>query len=134
MSDRVVNTANKLGGAEATVYTSVDEVPDAYLSDVKNGATGWYDPTTHTVHVYLPNCADANEAERTVLHEKIGHEGMEVLLGGEDGVRKFANFVYNSVAASTRGKILDIANKYDPDWKNPDRMNVGTQGVYRSFG
>ena len=127
VSDRVVNTANKLGGAEATVYTSVDEVPDAYLSDVKNGATGWYDPTTHTVHVYLPNCADDNEAERTVLHEKIGHEGMEVLLGGEDGVRKFANFVYNSVAASTRGKILDIANKYDPDWKNPDRMNVGTQ-------
>lgn len=127
VSDRVVNTANKLGGAEATVYTSVDEVPDAYLSDVKNGATGWYDPTTHTVHVYLPNCADVNEAERTVLHEKIGHEGMEVLLGGEDGVRKFANFVYNSVPTSTRGKILDITNKYDPDWKNPDRMNVGTQ-------
>lgn len=127
VSDQVVNTANKLGGAEATVYTSVDEVPDAYLSEVKNGATGWYDPTTHTVHVYLPNCADANEAERTVLHEKIGHEGMEVLLGGEDEVRKFANFVYNSVAASTRGKILEIANEYDPDWKNPDRMNVGTQ-------
>lgn len=127
VSDQVVNTANKLGGAEATVYTSVDEVPDAYLSEVKNGATGWYDPETHTVHVYLPNCADASEAERTVLHEKIGHEGMEVLLGGEDEVRKFANFVYNSVAASTRGKILDITNKYDPDWKNPDRMNIGTQ-------
>ena len=127
VSDQVVNTANKLGGAEATVYTSVDEVPDAYLSDVKNGATGWYDPTTHTVHVYLPNCADANEAQRTVFHEKIGHEGMEVLLGGEDEVRKFANFVYNSVAASTRGKILEIANEYDPDWKKHDRMNVGTQ-------
>lgn len=127
VSDRVVNTANKLGGAEATVYTSVDEVPDAYLSDVKNGATGWYDPTTHTVHVYLPNCADANEAERTVLHEKIGHEGMEVLLGGEDEVRKFANFVYRSVGKDVRGKIIDFANKYDPDWKNPDRMNVGTQ-------
>lgn len=127
VSDRVVNTANKLVGAEATVYTSVDEVPDAYLSDVKNGATGWYDPTTHTVYVYLPNCADANEAERTVLHEKIGHEGMEVLLGGEDGVRKFANFVYRSVGKDVRGKIIDFANKYDPDWKNPDRMNVGTQ-------
>lgn len=127
VSDQIVNTANKLGGAEATVYTSVDEVPDAYLSDVKNGATGWYDPTTHTVHVYLPNCADANEAERTVLHEKIGHEGMEVLLGGEDSVRKFANFVYRSASKDVRGKIIDFANKYDPDWKNPDRMNVGTQ-------
>ena len=127
VSDRVVNTANKLGGAEATVYTSVDEVPDAYLSDVKNGATGWYDPTTHTVHVYLPNCADANEAERTVLHEKIGHEGMEVLLGGENEVRTFANFVYHSASKDVRGKIIDFANKYDPDWKNNDRMNVGTQ-------
>lgn len=127
VSDRVVNTANKLGGAEATVYTSVDEVPDAYLSDVKNGATGWYDPTTHTVHVYLPNCADATEAERTVLHEKIGHEGMEVLLGGENEVRKFANFVYRSASKDVRGKIIDFANKYDPDWKNNDRINVGTQ-------
>lgn len=127
VSDQVVNTANKLGGAEATVYTSVDEVPDAYLSDVKNGATGWYDPETHTVHVYLPNCADASEAERTVLHEKIGHEGMEVLLGGENEVRKFADFVYRSVGKDVRGKIIDFANKYDPDWKNNDRMNVGTQ-------
>lgn len=127
IADSVVNTANKLDGAEATVYTSLDEVPDAYLSDVKNGATGWYDPTTHTVHVYLPNCADANEAERTVLHEKIGHEGMEVLLGGENEVRKFANFVYRSASKDVRGKIIDFANKYDPDWKNPDRMNVGTQ-------
>lgn len=127
VSDQIVNTANKLGGAEATVYTSVDEVPDAYLSDVKNGATGWYDPTTHTVHVYLPNCADANEAERTVLHEKIGHEGMEVLLGGENEVRKFANFVYRSASKDVRGKIIDFTNKYDPDWKNNDRINVGTQ-------
>lgn len=127
VTDRVVNTANKLGGAEVTVYTSVDEVPDAYLSDVKNGATGWYDPTTHTVHVYLPNCADADEAQRTVFHEKIGHEGMEVLLGGEQGVRKFADFVYKSVGKETRGKILDFANKYDPGWSNPDRINVGTQ-------
>ena len=127
VSDRVVNTANKLGGAEATVYTSVDEVPDAYLSDVKNGATGWYDPTTNTVHVYLPNCADADEAQRTVFHEKIGHEGMEVLLGGEQGVRKFADFVYKSVDKKTRGKILDFAHQYDPGWNNPDRINTGTQ-------
>ena len=127
IADSVVNTANKLGGAEATVYSSLDDVPEEYRSEVEQGAKGWYDPETHSVHVYLPNCEDGNDAQRTVFHEKIGHEGMEVLLGGEDEVRKFANFVYNSVAASTRGKILEIANEYDPDWKNPDRMNVGTQ-------
>lgn len=127
IADSVVNTANKLGGAEATVYSSLDDVPEEYRSDVEQGAKGWYDPETHSVHVYLPNCEDGNDAQRTVFHEKIGHEGMEVLLGGEDGVRKFANFVYRSVGKDVRGKIIDFANKYDPDWKNPDRMNVGTQ-------
>lgn len=127
IADSVVNTANKLGGAEATVYSSLDDVPEKYRSEVEQGAKGWYDPETHSVHVYLPNCEDGNDAQRTVFHEKIGHEGMEVLLGGEDGVRKFANFVYRSVGKDVRGKIIDFANKYDPDWKNPDRMNVGTQ-------
>lgn len=127
IADSVVNTANKLGGPEATVYFSLDDVPEEYRSEVEQGAKGWYDPETHSVHVYLPNCEDGNDAQRTVFHEKIGHEGMEVLLGGEDGVRKFANFVYRSVGKDVRGKIIDFANKYDPDWKNPDRMNVGTQ-------
>jgi hypothetical protein len=126
-ADKVKNVANVLGGAEAVTYTSNADVPEEYRVAIELGAKGWYDPTTHTVHVYLPNCADANEAQRTVLHEKIGHEGMEVLLGGEDEVRKFANFVYRSVGKDVRGKIIDFANKYDPDWKNPDRMNVGTQ-------
>ena len=127
IADSVVNTANKLGGAEATVYSSLDDVPEEYRSEVEQGAKGWYDPETHTVHVYLPNCEDGNDAQRTVFHEKIGHEGMEVLLGGENEVRKFANFVYRSVGKDVRGKIIDFANKYDPDWKNPDRMNIGTQ-------
>ena len=127
IADSVVNTANKLGGAEATVYSSLDDVPEVYRPEVEQGAKGWYDPETHTVHVYLPNCEDGNDAQRTVFHEKIGHEGMEVLLGGENEVRKFANFVYRSVGKDVRGKIIDFANKYDLDWKNPDRMNVGTQ-------
>ena len=127
IADSVVNTANQLGGAEANVYTSLGDVPEEYRSEVEQGAKGWYDPETHTVHVYLPNCEDGNDAQRTVFHEKIGHEGMEVLLGGEQGVRKFADFVYKSVDKETRGKILDFANKYDPGWSNPDRINIGTQ-------
>lgn len=126
-ADKVMNVANVLGGAEVTSYTNASEVPDEYKEAVEQGARGWYDPTTHTVHVYLPNCADADEAQRTVFHEKIGHEGMEVLLGGEHGVRKFADFVYKSVGKETRGKILDFAHQYDPGWNNPDRINIGTQ-------
>lgn len=126
-ADKVKNVANVLGGAEAVTYTSSADVPEEYRVAIEQGAKGWYDPETHTVHVYLPNCEDGNDAQRTVFHEKIGHEGMEVLLGGENEVRKFANFVYRSVGKDVRGKIIDFANKYDPDWKNPDRMNVGTQ-------
>lgn len=126
-ADKVKNVANVLGGAEVTSYTNASEVPDEYKEAVEQGARGWYDPSTHTVHVYLPNCADADEAQRTVFHEKIGHEGMEVLLGGEQGVRKFADFVYKSVDKKTRGKILDFSHQYDPGWNNPDRINVGTQ-------
>lgn len=126
-ADKVKNVANVLGGTEVTSYTNASEVPDEYKEAVEQGARGWYDPSTHTVQVYLPNCADSDEAQRTVFHEKIGHEGMEVLLGGEQGVRKFADFVYKSVDKETRGKILDFANKYDPGWSNPDRINVGTQ-------
>ena len=125
--DVVKNVANTLGGAEANVYASVESVPEEYRADVERGAKGWYDPSNHTVHVYLPNCEDANDAQRTVFHEKVGHEGMEVLLGGEQGVRDFANFVYKSVDGDTRGKILDFANKYDPEWKNSDRLNEATQ-------
>lgn len=125
--DVVKNVANTLGGAEANVYASVESVPEEYRADVERGAKGWYDPSNHTVHVYLPNCEDANDAQRTVFHEKVGHEGMEVLLGGEQGVRDFANFVYKSVDGDTRGKILDFANKYDPEWKNADRLNEATQ-------
>lgn len=124
--DVVKNVANTLGGAEANVYASVESVPEEYRADVERGAKGWYDPSNHTVHVYLPNCEDANDAQRTVFHEKVGHEGMEVLLGGEQGVRDFANFVYKSVDGDTRGKILDFANKYDPEWKNADRLNEAT--------
>lgn len=126
-ADKVKNVANVLGGAEVTSYTNASEVPDEYKESVEQGARGWYDPSTHTVHVYLPNCADADEAQRTVFHEKIGHEGMEVLLGGEQGVRKFADFVYKSVDKKTMGKILDFAYQYDPGWNNPDRINIGTQ-------
>ena len=126
-ADKVKNVANVLGGAEVTSYTNASEVPDEYKEAVEQGARGWYDPSTHTVHVYLPNCADADEAQRTVFHEKIGHEGMEVLLGGEHGVRKFADFVYKSVGKEARGKILDFAHQYDPGWNNPDRINIGTQ-------
>ena len=69
IADSVIDTANQLGGAEAHVYTSFVDVPEEYKKEVEKGARGWYDPETHTVHVYLPNCASGDEAQRTVFHE-----------------------------------------------------------------
>ena len=127
MVERVKATGESLGGAEAHVYTSFADVPEEYKKEVKKGARGWYDPETHTVHVYLPNCASGDEAQRTVFHEKIGHEGIEVLFGGEEGVKDFAKFVFSSCGKEVREKVMEIADQYDPEWKHPDRTNVGTQ-------
>ena len=127
IADSVIDTANQLGGAEAHVYTSFVDVPEEYKKEVEKGARGWYDPETHTVHVYLPNCASGDEAQRTVFHEKIGHEGIEVLFGGEEGVKDFAKFVFSSSGKEIREKVMEIADQYDPEWKHPDRTNVGTQ-------
>ena len=127
IADSVIDTANQLGGAEAHVYTSFVDVPEEYKKEVEKGARGWYDPETHTVHVYLPNCASGDEAQRTVFHEKIGHEGIEVLFGGEEGVKDFAKFVFSSCGKEIREKVMEIADQYDPEWKHPDRTNVGTQ-------
>ena len=127
MVERVKATGESLGGAEAHVYTSFVDVPEEYKKEVKKGARGWYDPETHTVHVYLPNCASGDEAQRTVFHEKIGHEGIEVLFGGEEGVKDFAKFVFSSCGKEIREKVMEIADQYDPEWKHPDRTNVGTQ-------
>ena len=127
MVERVKATGESLGGAEVHVYTSFVDVPEEYKKEVKKGARGWYDPETHTVHVYLPNCASGDEAQRTVFHEKIGHEGIEVLFGGEEGVKDFAKFVFSSCGKEIREKVMEIADQYDPEWKHPDRTNVGTQ-------
>ena len=127
MVERVKATGESLGGAEAHVYTSFVDVPEEYKKEVEKGARGWYDPETHTVHVYLPNCASGDEAQRTVFHEKIGHEGIEVLFGGEEGVKDFAKFVFSSSGKEIREKVMEIADQYDPEWKHPDRTNVGTQ-------
>ena len=127
MVERVKATGESLGGAEAHVYTSFVDVPEEYKKEVEKGARGWYDPETHTVHVYLPNCASGDEAQRTVFHEKIGHEGIEVLFGGEEGVKDFAKFVFSSCGKEIREKVMEIADQYDPEWKHPDRTNVGTQ-------
>ncbi len=69
MVERVKATGESLGGAEAHVYTSFADVPEEYKKEVEKGARGWYDPETHTVHVYLPNCGSGDEAQRTVFHE-----------------------------------------------------------------
>ena len=127
MVERVKAIGESLGGAEAHVYTSFVDVPEEYKKEVEKGARGWYDPETHTVHVYLPNCASGDEAQRTVFHEKIGHEGIEVLFGGEEGVKDFAKFVFSSCGKEIREKVMEIADQYDPEWKHPDRTNVGTQ-------
>ena len=85
---------DSLGGKGKVVSdaSELDHTGKKALRQNKDMA-GYYDPKTGEVVVYLPNCHSRVDIERTVQHEKIGHEGLRGLLG-KDRHKKFLQKVY----------------------------------------
>ncbi len=84
--------------------SELDETGKRALRENKR-MTGYYDPKTGEVVVYLPNCSSQVEVERTVLHEKVGHEGLRGLLGGKEQHKKFLQKIYLGMSKETRSEI-----------------------------
>jgi len=117
-----------LGGVKVNAVTSADA--DAKLkAEIEAGTKGIYDPNTHTVTLLLDNIEDANDAVRTVFHEKLGHEGLVDLLGGQDEVNKFGTFVYRSAKNNVRKRILDKADEIDSEWMDGARYSKAAQEI-----
>lgn len=93
------------------------------------GTKGWYDPNDNTVHVALDEVEDADEAVRTVYHEKLGHEGLVALLGSQEAVDKFGQFVYDSASKDLRKRIVAKAAENDAYWQDSKRMSKAAQEV-----
>lgn len=58
---------------------------------------GWYDIKTGKVHLYYPNITDKYDAQKTVVHEVIGHKGMRGLLG-EEGYKDMMRRIYTHMS------------------------------------
>ena len=117
--DAAEETAEMLGG-EKVVFES--EGPE-------EGTLGWYDPNDNTLHVVLPEHADADEVRRTVFHEKLGHEGLVALLGDQDKVNDFGMFVFHAATDKVYQRILEKADEIDPTWSDHQRYSKAAQEV-----
>ena len=77
-ADAIDEIASKVGYSVFTVTGDKITGPDA---DVKRKAKAWYDPNTDTVTINLDNVVSAEDAQRSYLHEVIGHYGLRELFG-----------------------------------------------------
>ena len=75
------------------------------------GAKGWYDPKTGQVVVVLPNAESADDVEATILHEVVGHKGLQELVG-KDQFGKFLDEVFEGVNEAVRNGIVERSKRY----------------------
>lgn len=75
------------------------------------GAKGWYDPKTGQVVVVLPNAESADDVEATILHEVVGHKGLQELVG-KDQFGKFLDEVFEGANEAMRNGIVERSKRY----------------------
>lgn len=75
------------------------------------GAKGWYDPKTGQVVVVLPNAESADDLEATILHEVVGHKGLQELVG-KDQFGKFLDEVFEGANEAVRNGIVERSKRY----------------------
>lgn len=71
----------------------------------KRGAEGWHERATGEIAVVLPNCRDAAEVQKTILHEAVGHYGIPELLGRERA-DEFYRRVFRSLDKTTQARLM----------------------------
>ena len=96
----------------------------------EEGTLGWYDPNDNSVHVVIPNHSNAEEVKRTVFHEKLGHEGLVSLLGSQEEVNKFGQYIFKSASKELRRKMLGKADDEGYGWDDPLRFSKAAQEVF----
>lgn len=86
--DNIISTVNEvnksLGGKAVNMHESVETIHDEGVkARIARGdnVMGWYDRRNGSVHLFLPNIHSRYDAEKTVLHEKVGHAGLEGFFG-----------------------------------------------------
>lgn len=100
-------------GEDVRVIHNTAEIEGRNESETNRmrGAKGWYDPKTGQVVVVLPNAESADDVEATILHEVVGHKGLQELVG-KDQFGKFLDEVFEGANEAVRNGIVERSKRY----------------------
>lgn len=117
LSSVIVEQAKMLN-TPVRIINSIDELPndDDVRIQIENGSNvkGWFDTKTKEVVVYLPNAVSVEDAQVTVLHETVGHRGLNEVFGEQ--YDDFIDKVFENAVPATRRKIIDLGMKRGYDF------------------
>ena len=89
------------------VIHDVDDITDTDENMLarKRDSKGWYDTSTGEIVIVSPNSTSVGDAQRTFLHEVVGHHGLRELFG--DDFDTFLDNVYRNANEDIRKNIID---------------------------
>ena len=102
----VLKATEKLN-TRTTIHDNVEDIENETVRKaIENGekVKAWYDVKTGEVHLYLPNVTDKYDAQKSVVHEVVGHNGMRNLLG-ESGYRDMMRRMYTHLSAEEAAEV-----------------------------
>ena len=111
--EEVATSMAEVLGEDVRVIHDTAEIEGRNESETSRmrGAKGWYDPKTGQVVVVLPNAESADDVEATILHEVVGHKGLQELVG-KDQVGKFLDEVFEGANEAVRNGIVERSKRY----------------------
>lgn len=114
--NKIVSAINALSNAlhsPVNIVRRFDDLPSDVRSNEKM-VKGWSDLETGEISVYLPNATNVEDVQATVLHEVIGHRGLNEVFGEQyDG---FIDKVFENTVPATRRKIIELGIKREYDF------------------
>lgn len=112
MEEVATRTAESLGEDVRIIHDTAEiEGRNESETNRMRGAKGWYDPKTGQVVVVLPNAESAEDVEATILHEVVGHKGLQELVG-KDQFGKFLDEVFEGANEAVRNGIVERSKRY----------------------
>lgn len=98
--------SNKLNTPVRVIH-DVDDITDTddKMLARKRDSKGWYDTSTGEIVIVSPNSTSVGDAQRTFLHEVVGHHGLRELFG--DDFDTFLDNVYRNANEDIRKNIID---------------------------
>lgn len=111
--EEVATSMAEVLGEDVRVIHDAAEIEGRNESETNRmrGAKGWYDPKTGQVVVVLPNAESADDVEATILHEVVGHKGLQELVG-KDQFGKFLDEVFEGANEAVRNGIVERSKRY----------------------